>query len=169
MAIHIYIGNGKGKTTAAIGLGLRAVGAGKKVLLVQFLKDGQSSEIKAVKKIRNFDFKSFGKKGFINKNNLTEKDFNHAKRGFNFVQKAISSKKYDLIILDEINPANYFGLIKTEDLINLIKKTPSKTELILTGRKPAKKIIQTADLITEMKEIKHYYKKGLKARKGIEF
>ena len=167
--LQIYTGNGKGKTTASLGLGLRAIGADKKVLLIQFLKDGKSSEIKIIKKINNFEVKSFGKKGFISKDNLIEKDYNLAQQGFNFVEEVIKSKKYDLIILDEINTANYFGLIKTEDLINLIKKIPSKIELILTGRKASKKLIQLADLVTEMKEIKHYYTKNIKPRKGIEF
>ena len=166
--IQIYTGNSKGKTTASIGLGLRANGANKKVLLVQFLKDGKSSEIKIIKKLKNFDVETFGKKGFLKKDNLTKKDFNLAEQGFNFAQKAIESKKYDLIILDEINIANYFGLVKTDNLISLIKKTPKKIELILTGRNASKKIIQLADLVTEMKEKKHYYKKT-KARKGIEY
>jgi len=167
--IQVYIGNGKGKTTAALGLGLRANGAGKKVLLIQFLKNGQSSEIKTIRKLKNFDVKIFGKKGFLDKNKLTKKDFDLAKQGFNFAQKAVKSKKYNLIILDEINMVNYFGLIKTDDLISLIKKIPSEIELILTGRNASKKIIQSADLVTEMKQIKHYYKKKIKARKGIEF
>ena len=167
--LQIYTGNGKGKTTASLGLGLRAVGAGKKVLLIQFLKDGKSSEIKVIKKIKNFEVKSFGKKGFVSKDNLIEKDYDLAMQGFNFAKESIKSKKYDLIVLDEINTANYFDLIKTEDLINLIKKIPSKMELILTGRKASKELIQIADLVTEMKEIKHYYIKGIKSRKGIEF
>ncbi|NQV00596.1 MAG: cob(I)yrinic acid a,c-diamide adenosyltransferase [Parcubacteria group bacterium] len=167
--IHIYTGNGKGKTTAALGLGLRAAGAGKKVLLVQFLKDGKSSEIRLIRKFKNFDVKVFGKKGFLNKNKLTKKDFNLARQGFNFVRKAVKSKKYGLIILDEINLINNFGLIETKDILNFIKEVPSKIELVLTGRYASKKIIQLADLVTEMKEIKHYYKKNIKARKGIEF
>lgn len=167
--IQIYTGSGKGKTTAALGLGLRAVGAGKKVLLIQFLKDGKSSEIKIIEGIKNFGVKAFGRKGFVSKNNLLKEDFNLASQGFNFAQEAVGSKKYDLIILDEINMANYFDLIKTEDLIDLIKKTPSKTELILTGRKANKKIVELADLVTEMKEIKHYYLNNIKPRKGIEF
>ena len=166
--IQIYTGNGKGKTTASIGLGLRVNGANKKVLLVQFLKDGKSSEIKIIKKLKNFDVEIFGKKGFIKKDNLTKKDFNLAEQGFNFAQKAIESKKYDLIILDEINIAIYFGLIKEKDILDLIKKAPKKLELILTGRQATKKIIQLADLVTEMKETKHYYNK-IKARKGIEY
>jgi len=167
--LQIYTGNGKGKTTASLGLGLRAIGAGKKVLLIQFLKDGKSSEIEAIKKLKNFDVKVFGRKGFIGKNKILKKDFNLAMQGFNFAKKAIESKKYDLIILDEINTVNYFGLIKTKDILELIKKTPSKMELILTGRNASKEPIQLADLVTEMKEIKHYYTKNIKPRKGIEF
>jgi len=167
--IHIYTGNGKGKTTAALGLGLRATGANKKVLLIQFLKDGQSSEIKGIKKLSNFDTKDFGRKGFLNKNKLTKKDFDLAEQGFNFAKKAIQSKKYNLIILDEINVVIDLGLLKIEEVIDLIKKAPLKTEFILTGRNASKKLIQLADLVTEMKEIKHYYIKRVKARKGIEY
>ncbi len=166
--IQIYTGNGKGKTTASLGLCLRAVGANKRVLLIQFLKDGKSSELKAINNLKNFNVKTFGKKGFVTKDSLTKKDFDLAMQGFNFAKKSIESKKYDLIVLDEINVANYFNLIKTKDLIDLIKKTPKKTELILTGRKANKKIIEMADLITEMKEVRHYFKK-IKARKGIEY
>jgi len=167
--IQVYIGDGKGKTTAALGLGLRANGAGKKVLLVQFLKDGQSSEIKTIRKLKNFDVKIFGKKGFLDKNKLDKKDFDLANQGFNFVQKAIQNKLYNLIILDEINVVNSFGLIKIKDILDLIKKTPSVIELVLTGRNASKKIIQSADLVTEMKQIKHYFEKGVKARKWIEY
>ncbi len=166
--IQVYTGNGKGKTTAAVGLGLRAVGAGKKVLLIQFLKDGQSSEIKAIKKISNFDIRVFGRKGFIKKDNLKKIDYDLAQQGFSFFQKAIKDKKYDCIILDEINVVSYFNLIDKKDLIDLIKKTPKKIEVVLTGRKASKEIIKIADLVTEMKEIKHYFKK-IRARKGIEY
>ncbi len=161
--IQVYTGNGKGKTTAAIGLGMRAIGAGQKVLLIQFLKDGQSSELKSIK----FDFKTFGQKGFINKDNLNKRDFNLAEQGFSFFKKELKKKKYDLIILDEINHIFNFKLIEIDDLINLIKDE-KKTEIILTGRNAPKKIIQIADLVTEMKEVKHYFKK-IKARRGIEY
>ena len=167
--IQVYTGNGKGKTTAALGLALRALGAGQKVLLIQFLKDGKSSELKALKKISGFDFKVFGKKGFISKNNLTQKDFDLAEQGFSFFQKAMGSRKYDLIILDEINVILDFKLIKTEELISLLRKKPVKIEIVLTGRGAPKKIIAVADLVTEMKERKHYFRKGIKARRGIEY
>jgi cob(I)alamin adenosyltransferase len=170
--IHIYTGNGKGKTTAALGLALRVVGAGKKVLLIQFLKNGQSSEIKAIKKLPNFEIKSFGQKGFVKKNKLTRKDFDLAQQGFDFFEKALKSNRYNLIILDEINLAVKMGLIKENDLAGLIRRARrmfAKAELVLTGRQASKKIIQLSDLTTEMKEIKHYFRKGVKARKGIEY
>ena len=168
--IQVYTGNGKGKTTASLGLALRAIGAGKKVLLIQFLKEGQSSEIKAIRKyLPNFEVKIFGQKGFLTKEKLKKKDFDLAQQGFNFAQKAIQNKTYDLVILDEINLVLNFGLLKTEDLIALIKTTPKKIELILTGRSASREIINQADLVTEIKEVKHYFKKGIKARKGIEY
>lgn len=168
--IQVYTGNGKGKTTAGLGLALRGLGAGRKVLLIQFLKDGQSSEIKVIREyLPNFEVKIFGPKGFLTKEKLKKKDFDLAQQGFNFAQKAIQNKRYDLVILDEINLVLNFGLLKTEDIIALIKTTPKKIELILTGRSASKEVIDQADLVTEMKEIKHYFKKGIKARKGIEY
>ena len=134
------------------------------------MKNGSSSEIKAIRKyLPDFEVEVFGQKEFLSKDNLKKKDFDLAEQGFNFAQKAIQSRRYDLIILDEINIVVSLGLLKVEDLLALIKKTPQKIELILTGRQAPKKIIQTADLVTEMKEVKHYYKKGVKARQGIEY
>lgn len=168
--IQVYTGNGKGKTTAALGLGLRAVGAGQKVCLVQFLKDGQSSEINCLRKyLPNFKAQSFGQSSFVIKNKINKEDTTLAKQGFNFAQKAIQSKKYDLIILDEINMAVSLGLITVKDLVSLIKAVPQKTELVLTGRHAPKEIIQLADLVTEFKEIKHYFTGGRQARKGVEY
>jgi cob(I)alamin adenosyltransferase len=169
--LQIYTGQGKGKTTAALGLALRAVGAGKKVLLIQFLKDGQSSELKAIRRIakREIKIKVFGKKGFINKDDLSKQDFDLAEKGFAFFQKAVRSGKYNLIILDEVNVAVSLGLLKKEDFISFIKKVSGRIEIILTGRQADPGIVRLADLVTEMKEIKHYFNKGLKARKGIEY
>jgi cob(I)alamin adenosyltransferase len=167
--IQVYTGGGKGKTTAALGLGLRAIGAKKKVLLIQFLKDGRSSEIETIKKLDNFDVKIFGSKGFLNKYKLSKIDFDLAKQGFNFAQKNIKSRLYNLIILDEINVLNSLGLLKTDDILELMKSNFAGTELILTGRNAAKRVIESADLVTEMQEVKHYFRKDIKARKGIEY
>lgn len=157
--IQIYTGPGKGKTTAALGLALRAVGAGRKVLLIQFLKDGRSSEMKIIKNIKNFELRIFG----------PQEDSQLVAQGFNFAQKAVKSKKYNLIILDEINVALNFGLIEQGSLLELMKIVPTEMDLVLTGRWAEKEIIEQADLVSEVKEVKHYFQKGVKARPGIEY
>ena len=183
--IFVLTGNGKGKTTCAIGMGIRAVGAKKKVLMIQFLKTkDSSSENKIIKRIKNFDLKTFGKKGFfVSKEYLKKhpqiKKFgvrvarkevtNLIKRGFEFAKKAAISKKYNLLILDEACIVLNFGFIKKEEMIDFLKKYRKDLDIVLTGRGCPRKIIKISDLVTEMKEIKHYYKKGIKAREGIEY
>ncbi len=165
--IQIYTGNGKGKTTAALGLSLRAVCAGKKVYFAQFAKGSKYSELKSQFFLPDFTINQFGQKHFI-KRKPSELDKKKALNAFLEVAEIINSKKYDIVVLDEINIALYYKLINLEDVINLLKNKPAETEIILTGRHAHKKIIELADLVTEMKEIKHYYKKGIKARVGIE-
>lgn len=167
--LQIYTGKGKGKTTAAIGLALRALGAGKKVLFVQFLKAGKSSELKALQKFRNFHTQSFGRNVLLTRKNVSEKDEKLAVQGLWFAAREMHSGKYDLVVLDEINVAVQFRLLSLEELLELIKRRPKKVELVLTGRYAPKKLLQKADLATEMKEVKHYFRKGQQARKGIEF
>lgn len=164
--IYVLTGNGKGKTTSAIGTGIRAIGAGKKVMMAQFLKDGTSSEIKAVAKIKNFRIKSFGRKGF---GPYSKKDSQLAKLGFLFAQEAARSKKCDLLILDEINMAMNFNLLEIGEVIEFLKEYDKNIDIVLTGRHCPKEIIKIADLVTEFKEVKHYFRKGIKARRGIEF
>ena len=163
--IYALTGDGKGKTTSAIGMGIRAVGAGKKVLMAQFLKDGSSSEIAVLRKIKNFKVKSFGRPGF---GPYSENDSQLAKLGFLFARKEAKSKKYDLLILDEINVTLHFELLGPKDVIAFLKEYGKKIDIVLTGRYCPRKIIKIADLATEFKEVKHYFKKGIKARKGIE-
>ncbi len=165
--IQVYTGSGKGKTTAALGLALRALGAGLKVYMGQFIKDGNYSEVKTLKKLRNIKIEQFGRGCFI-KGKPKEKDIICAKKGLETIKKIISKRIYGIIILDEINIALHFKLISTEDVINVLKNKPNNTEIILTGRYAPKKILNRANLITDMKEIKHYYKRGVKARRGIE-
>ena len=166
--LQVYTGNGKGKTTAALGLALRARGAGLKVYVGQFLKTGQYSEIKALKKHKNYiKVEQYGR-GCLIKGRPKKKDFELAQKGFNRAKKIIAGKKYDLVILDEINIALYLKLLKLKDVLGLIKARPKNIELILTGRYAPKKIIKLADLVTEMKEVKHYYRRGVTARRGIE-
>lgn len=166
--IQVYTGNGKGKTTAAIGLALRAAGAGKKVYICQFCKGRCYNEIKALKKFKNIKVEQFGRSCFIKKS--PEKiDLNMAQAGIKAVYKNIKAKKYHLVILDEINIAVKLGLIPLSGLLELIKQTPKSIELVLTGRYVHAKVIKLADLVSQIEEVKHYYQKGVKARNGIEF
>lgn len=165
--IQVYTGNGKGKTTAALGLALRAQGAGLKVYIGQFVKRGCYSEIKALKKLTNIKVEQFGAGCFIRRVPVKD-DLDLAGQGLARIEKIIAGKIYDLVILDEINVALKLKLVALSSVIRLIKKTPHKTELVLTGRNAHPEIIKLADLVSEIKDKKHYYAKGLKARRGIE-
>lgn len=166
--IHVYTGNGKGKTTAALGLAIRAAGSGLKVYIGQFLKGKNCSEITALKKFSNIKIEKFGTGCFIKKV-PAKKDKEAAKKGLDKIEKIIVREKYDMVIMDEVNVALSLGLLDVCRLIRILKLAPKKTELILTGRNADRQIIKAADLASEIKEVKHYYNKGLKARKGIEF
>lgn len=166
--IQVYTGNGKGKTTCALGLALRAVGAGLKVYIIQFIKGRHYSEIKALEKIKNIKIEQCGRGCFI-KDKPSPKDILLAKTGLVKIRKAILSRRFNLIILDEINVALHLKLLNTEDILNLIAITPKNIELVLTGRYAPTSIRKIADLVSEIKEVKHYFKNGVKARKGIEF
>ncbi|MFW6389434.1 MAG: cob(I)yrinic acid a,c-diamide adenosyltransferase [Marinilabiliaceae bacterium] len=167
--VHIYTGNGKGKTTAALGLALRAAGSGKKVFFGQFVKGMAYSEVSIInEKLPEIDHQLFGQKCFI-KRDPKEEDFEAAREGLEKVRALIKEKKYDLMVLDEINIALYYKLIHLEEVTELLDNFPEETELVLTGRYAPEELIEKADLVTEMKEIKHYFKQDIKARKGIEF
>lgn len=166
--IQVYTGSGKGKTTAAFGLALRAAGAGLKVYIGQFLKKGSYSELNSINKLKEFiKIEQFGAKHLITEK-IREEDKELARRGFERIKKIIFSGEYDVVILDEVNIALYYKLLSEEELIEVIKKRPSHTEIVLTGRYASSQIIKIADLVTEMKQIKHYFSKGVKARRGIE-
>ncbi|MBN2654733.1 MAG: cob(I)yrinic acid a,c-diamide adenosyltransferase [Nitrospirae bacterium] len=165
--LQVYTGEGKGKTTAALGLVLRAYGAGLKIFIGQFIKRRICSEHEALKKLSgNIQFKQYGT-GFI-KNNISKAAKEAAVKGLEEVNNVLTSGRYDLVILDEINVALHYGLINIDDVMKIIDVKPLKTELVLTGRYAHKKVIERADLVTEMKVIKHYMDSGVKARKGIE-
>ncbi|RJP28837.1 MAG: cob(I)yrinic acid a,c-diamide adenosyltransferase [Candidatus Omnitrophota bacterium] len=166
--IQVYTGNGKGKTTAALGLALRASGAGKKVYFCQFLKGRACSEIKALKKHKNIKVEQFGSRCFVCRQ-PSQKDIDFTKKGIDAVKKAVNKKCYDVIILDEINVAINLGLIRITDVLSCINNVPKDCEIILTGRYAHPKIIKAADLVSEIREVKHYYSKGKKARRGIEY
>jgi len=165
---HVYFGTGKGKTTAAIGLAVRAAGYGLKVYIAQFIKGLIYSEIKCLRKLsENIKVKQYGRGCFIKKE-PSEKDITAAREGIKEAREIILSGKYDVVILDEITVAEFFGLVTVGEIIDIIKSKPGNVELVLTGRKADKKILDAADLVTEMREIKHYYNEGVQARKGIE-
>lgn len=167
--VHIYTGNGKGKTTAAFGLAVRACGAGMKVFIGQFIKGKAYNEIPAISKyLKNITIQQFGIGCFIISSPKQE-DIDAALEGFEQIRKIIKEGMYNVVILDEINIALYYNLIEIEDILDLIENKPDHVELVLTGRYAPHELIDKADLVTEMIAIKHYYSKGIEARKGIEF
>jgi cob(I)alamin adenosyltransferase len=165
--VHVYTGKGKGKTTAAFGLAIRAVGAEKNVYIAQFVKGMKYSELKSLKKIEKIKIKQYGLNYFI-KGKAEQEDINAARKGLKEVARILKSGEYELVILDEANIAVYYDLFSAEELIEAIDNRSIEVEVVITGRYAADKIIEYADLVTEMKEIKHYYQKGVKARVGIE-
>jgi len=166
--VQVYTGDGKGKTTAAIGLAVRAVGAGLKVFIGQFVKGMEYSELKALERFApQLLVRQYGRKSFVH-NKPTDEDFRLAREGYEDIRRAIYSQQYDVVILDEANIAVYFSLLTVEDLIALIDGKPDSVELVFTGRKADPRLLERADLVTEMKEVKHYYQKGIVARDGIE-
>ncbi len=169
--IHCYTGDGKGKTTASLGLALRAAGHKKKVLIIQFMKGNINyGELTGVKMLSPYvTLKQFGRESFVSKENPDKIDIDFAKKGLQFAKSSINSNNYDIIILDEINVALDFKLIELDEVIEIIKNKPERLELILTGRYAPKKIIELSDLVTEMREIKHYYHKKIMGREGIEY
>ncbi|TKJ22098.1 MAG: cob(I)yrinic acid a,c-diamide adenosyltransferase [Promethearchaeota archaeon Loki_b32] len=168
--VQVYFGRGKGKTTAAIGQGIRATGHGFKVYMIQFMKGNYKyGEIEAIKNISNFELKQFGSPELIAEPG--EFDKNEGKKALAFAEEVIMGDEYDVVILDEIGVAISMNVITVEPVLNLIKRKPSRVELILTGGpKMHPKIKELADLVTEMRMIKHYYSsQGITARYGIEY
>jgi len=167
--VQVYTGNGKGKTTAALGLALRATGAGKKVFIAQFIKGRTYSEITAINNyLPAVIIKQYGMGCFIVNKPCLE-DIEAAKKGLEHVSEVIASGEYDLIVLDEACIAIYYELFSVEELIRAISRKKDKTEIVITGRYAPQKLLDFADLVTEMIEIKHYFKSGVEARKGIEY
>jgi cob(I)alamin adenosyltransferase len=166
--IQVYTGDGKGKTTAALGLAIRAAGAGKKVYICQFIKGKPSSEFRCIKTIKNITAEQSGRGSFI-KTKPSWQDIALAQKGFERVKAIVKAGKFDVIILDEINCALAVKLLKVKDVLQLIKTTPPTIELVLTGRNAPQTLISAADLVSEIRAVKHYWRKGIKARPGIEF
>lgn len=166
--VQVYTGDGKGKTTAAIGLAVRAVGAGLNVFIGQFVKGMHYSELDALKRFFPYiTIKQYGRGCFIEKK-PSQEDIDAARKGFTEIREAMISGQYELIILDEANIAAHFDLVPVGDFVKLIDEKPECVELIFTGRRAPQEIMDKADLVSEVRQIKHYYDKGVQARKGIE-
>jgi cob(I)alamin adenosyltransferase len=168
--VHVYTGNGKGKTTAALGLAFRAMGHGLKTYIGQFMKGQHYGELDAARKVPEYiTIEQYGKDTFIHVTNPpNSEDVRMAQIGLAKARAAMLSKKYEIIVLDEITTAHYFHLVSLEDMLELVKLKPEGIELVLTGRYAPVELIDTADIVTEMTEIKHYYQKNVGARDGIE-
>ena len=167
--VQVYTGNGKGKTTAALGLALRAIGRGLRVCVFQFIKGGgpYGEHLIADKLAPLFTIIQSGRPGWVNTEDISE-DRRVAQEALLRVKELLTSDSYDLVVLDEINGAVGFGLIDVEQVLDLIALKPERVELVLTGRNAHERVLAAADLVTEMREINHYYSAGIPARSGIE-
>ncbi|WP_096892713.1 cob(I)yrinic acid a,c-diamide adenosyltransferase [Candidatus Scalindua japonica] len=170
--IMVYTGNGKGKTTASMGQALRAVGQGLKVLMIQFIKGTWDyGELESIKRLGpDFQIKPLGK-GFVCSNSkLSDNEaLENINKSWEEAEIEVYSDKYDMVILDEINYVIDYGLLSVDNVLSLLEKKPKRLHIILTGRNAHKEVVDKADLVTEMLEIKHQYSRGIKAQKGIEF
>lgn len=168
--IYLYTDGGEGKTTNALGLALREVGHKQKAVIIQFMKGRKDiGEYKIKNRLKPYyKIYQFGRKGWVNLKKPSNKDKELAQQGFEFSKKIIKEKP-DLLVLDEINLAIAIKLLKLDDVIEFLKKIPSKTTVVLTGRRAPKKLIKIADEVTIMKFVKHPFQKGYRARKGIEY
>ncbi len=167
--IHVYTGNGKGKTTASLGLALRSLGWGRRVALLQFLKLRETGELRGLAGFKNCIIRQFGREDFITEETANDMDRQLAEEGCLKAEEILRDKTADLVILDEINVALHMKLIEITRVMDLIKACPPEIELVLTGRDCPPEIISLADYISEIKEIKHPYRKGIIAREGIEY
>jgi cob(I)alamin adenosyltransferase len=169
--VQVFTGRGKGKTTASLGTVLRAAGHGFKILVIFFIKGNSTDgEFKTLPNLPGVEVAKFGLRKWIrDPKNVTPEEIAEAKAALEAAHQAVTSGKYDIVVMDEINIAVYFKLITADDVLKLIKDKTPNTELILTGRNADSRIIEAADLVTEMKAVKHPYDKGIKAREGIEY
>jgi cob(I)alamin adenosyltransferase len=171
--VQVYTGTGKGKTTAAIGAGIRAVGQGLRVHMIQFLKGGDNfppyGEIRAIEQIPRFTLEQFGPSHFIKPGAISDEDREIVKRGLERAEEVLASGNYDLVILDEINVVLQLGMTKLEKILGLLSNKAKETEVILTGRGAPEALLERADLVSRIDAVKHPFDKGIKARLGIEY
>lgn len=166
--VQVYTGNGKGKTTAAIGLAIRALGAGWRVFIAQFLKTAGYSEHKALARFSDLvTIETYGRNVFV-RGTPEDEDIRLAQEAMQKITARVASGDYRLVVLDEANVAVHYGLIRLEQILDLIEQSPQEIEFVITGRHADPRLIARADLVTEMQEVKHYYLQGVKARVGVE-
>ncbi len=167
---QVYTGDGKGKTTAALGLALRAWGHGGRVLVIQFMKGRITyGELAAAARMNGFDIEQYGRETFVDRENPAAEDVALAREALARAEEVIAANEYDLVILDEINVAADYGLVTTDEVLSLIRAKPRAMELVLTGRGAAAEVIAAADLVSDIREVKHHYRRGVAARKGVEY
>lgn len=169
--VQVYTGNGKGKTTASLGLALRAIGHGYKVFMLQFMKGSKNyGELQTAEtKLPNLIIVQSGLEAFVSRENPSREDIEIARQGLTTAKKVVREGHYDLVILDEVNVALDYKLIPLEEVLEIIRSKPPQVELILTGRNAPKEILESADLVTEMTLVNHPFYKGVDAREGIEY
>jgi cob(I)alamin adenosyltransferase len=168
--IQVYTGDGKGKTTCALGLAFRAVGQGFKVFIIQFMKGRQTGESCAAARLApELTLRYFGRPGLVNLRAPAPEDLALVREGWSLAREVLAAGDHDLVILDEINLALTFNLIPLEEALEVLRRRPPGVEVVLTGRQAPPELVELADLVTEMRPVKHYYEAGVKARRGIEW
>ena len=168
--IQVYTGNGKGKTMACLGLTLRAAGAGFKVYIAQYVKHGNYSEVKTLKRFEDLvSIRQYGRPGRQFEDRAVEEDVRLSRQGLEDARQAMVSLSYDVVILEEVNVAIHLGFLTVEEVLEVVRQKPVGVELIMTGRDADARIIEAVDLVNEMRAIKHYYQQGLQASRGVEF
>jgi len=168
--VQVYTGDGKGKTTAALGLALRAWGHGARVLVIQFMKGRINyGELEAAGKLEGFDVEQYGRETFVDRDEPAEEDVALAREALARARQVVAENAYDLVVLDEVNVAADYALVAVKDILDLISRKPPEMELVLTGRGAPAEFAEAADMVSEVAEIKHHYRAGVPARKGIEF
>jgi cob(I)alamin adenosyltransferase len=168
--VEIFTGNGRGKSSAALGVVLRALGHGLRAHIIYFMKGNYPyGEQKIISQLPNVTFAAFGQEDFVDPANVKPEEREQARQALKEARRAVLSNEYDLVVLDEVNVAVAWKLVDLEEVIELIKEKPQKVELILTGRYADGKLIQLADLVTEMVEVKHPYQKGITSRRGFDY
>ena len=166
--VQVYMGDGKGKTSSALGLAVRVAGCGGRTAIIQFLKGWEYSEVQGLAFLPGVLLVQTGRSDYLYPDNITTEDYREAERGLEAGRQALYSGEYDLVILDEISVALSFGLLKTGDVMELLSKKPRHVEVVLTGRNPPEELVAMADLVTDMREVRHPYTRGILSRKGID-